>query len=172
MKPVEKMALLLVAAWPLMIHGQAVAGGQTGALPELVGAWTTVSVEDHMADGSVHVPSYGNHPRGILIYSADGHMAVEVMKPDRENQDLRTATAEQVRVAARGFLAYSGTYTVDRASGTVVHHVQVALNPADVGKDRVRHFKLEGDRLTITAESENDYGTPVQRRVLVWQRVR
>ena len=125
-----------------------------------------------MADGSAHLPSYGSHPRGYLIYDAGGHMAVQLMNPDREVRDLRAATPEQLKAATRGFLAYSGTYTVNRAKGTIVHHVECALNPDDVGKDRVRRFALEGDRLTLTIDGYNDYGTMVETRVLTWARVR
>jgi len=172
MKCARMLWALPLGAGLLMLHGQPAPAGRGDTLPQLVGTWTAVSVEDHMADGSAHGPSYGSHPRGYLFYDAGGHMAVQLMNPDREIHDLRTATPEQLEAATRGFLAYSGTYTVDRARGTIVHHVECALNPDDVGKDRVRRFVLEGDRLTLTVDSYNDYGTMVQKRVLVWARVR
>lgn len=165
------LALLLATGWPLL-HGQTAAAGTGDALPQLVGTWSPVSVEDTMANGETHSPSYGNHPRGYLIYDAGGHMAVQLMNPDREKVSLRTATPEQLTAATKGFLAYSGTYTVNRAAGTIVHHVECALNPADVGTDRVRHFVLAGDKITLTISPYNDYGTVVQKRVVVWKRLR
>jgi hypothetical protein len=165
------VALVLAAGWTLL-HGRAAASGPGDAMQQLVGTWIPISVEDTMANGETHSPSYGNHPRGYLIYDAGGHMAVQLMNPDREKVSLRTASPEQFKAAARGFLAYSGTYTVNRSDGTIVHHVECALDPADVGTDRVRHFVLAGDKITLTLSPYNDYGTIVQKRVLVWKRLR
>src|SRR5580658_2385687 len=150
MKLANGIFSLLMAAGLSILNGQATTAKSGDALPQLVGTWTPVSVEDRMADGSAHAPSYGNHPRGYLIYDALGHMAVQLMNPDREKIALQTASPEQVTAATRGFLAYSGTYTVNLAEGTIVHHVECALDPAEVGTDRVRHFALAGDRLTLT----------------------
>ena len=49
-------------------------------------------------------------------------------------------------------VSYSGRYTVE--GDKVVHHVDVSSNEALSGTDQVRLFKLEGDRLTITASPQ------------------
>jgi len=54
------------------------------------------------------------------------------MNPEREKLGLRTASLEQFKAARTGFLAYSGTFTV-----RIVHHVDCALDPADLGTDMV-----------------------------------
>jgi hypothetical protein len=98
-------------------------------------------------------------------------MAVQLMNPDRERVDLNTASPEQFKAATLGFLAYSGTYTVNVAQGIVAHHVDCALDPADLGTDKARHFALAGDLLTITLGPRNGYGAVVQSRTLVWKRL-
>lgn len=99
-------------------------------------------------------------------------MTVQLMNSEREKLHLRTASVEQFKAAATGFLAYSGTFTVNRAEGTIVHHVDCALDPADVGSDMVRKFVLSRDQLTLTLGPYNEYGTIVQSRTLVWKRLR
>jgi hypothetical protein len=125
-----------------------------------------------MANGEVHYPAYGHFPRGYLTYDATGHMTVQLMNPEREKLGLCTASLEQFKSVTIGFLAYSGTYMVNRAEGMIVHHVDCALDPADVGTDMVRKFVLSTDQLTLTLGPYNEYGTVVQSRTLVWKRMR
>lgn len=139
---------------------------------QLIGTWAAVSIEDHMSDGRPHTPSFGSRPVGFLTYDAAGRMTAQLMNPERAKVALGAASAEQVKAALAGFLAYSGTYTVDPARGVILHHVDCALDPADLGTDKVRRYVLEGDRLTLTVSPYNDNGTMVESRTLVWRRLR
>jgi len=125
-----------------------------------------------MANGEVHYPAFGHYPRGYLTYDSTGHMSVQLMNPEREKLGLRTASLEQFKAATTGFLAYSGTFTVNRAGGTIVHHVDCALDPADLGTDKIRKYILSSDDLILTLGPYDEYGTVVESRTLIWKRLR
>lgn len=163
---------LLILAVRAILWGQITPTKPGGVPRELIGTWVPVSAEDRMANGEVHYPAYGHHPQGYLTYDATGHMSVQLMNPEREKLGLRTASLEQFKAAATGFLAYSGTYTVSRSEGKIIHHVDCAFDPADLGTDMVRTFVLSADKLTLTLGPYNEYGTVVESRTLVWKRLR
>jgi hypothetical protein len=163
--------LLISLGW-FILHAQVVPANPSADVSrQLIGTWVPISAEDRMANGEVHYPSYGHHPKGYLTYDATGHMTVQLMNPERAKIGLRTASSDQFKTATMGFLAYSGTFTVNRAEGMIVHHVDCALDPADLGTDMVRKFALSGDQLTLTLGPYNEYGTVVQSRTLVWKRL-
>ena len=118
----------------------------------LVGTWRLVSLESRASDGEIRYP-LGRTPIGQLLYDVGGHISAQLMNPDRpkfaSGDRLRGSDAE-VRAATDGYIAYYGTYTVDMPAAVVTHHVQGALFPNSIGADELRHFRLDGDRLTIT----------------------
>jgi hypothetical protein len=119
--------------------------------PSVVGTWRLVSCEGRRSTGHVSRP-YGDAPVGFLMYSADGYMAVFVMRPGRPpfaSGDRFRGSVEEVRAANEGFSAYCGTYEVDRTRATIVHHVAADHFPNDVGTDLVRHFVLEHGTLML-----------------------
>lgn len=164
-------ALLIPTAW-ILLWGQTPRFNSSEVPRELIGTWVPVSAEDRMASGEIHYPAYGHHPLGYLTYDTTGHMTVQLMNPEREKHGLRTASLEQFKAATTGFLAYSGTYKVNQAEGKIIHHVDCALDPADLGTDMVRSFVLSNDTLALTLGPYNEYGTIVERRTLTWKRLR
>ncbi len=63
-----------------------------------------------------------------------------------------------------GIASYFGTYDVDESTQIVVHHVEVAINPAWPGTDLKRSYKCSGDRLTLSV------AYPDGAILLVWER--
>ena len=135
-------------------------GGDSHGGNPFAGAWRLVSWENSGADGSVARP-FGDNPVGCLLYSEDGHMAVEIMDPDRHPSDPRLpveaafsqALSDEDRLAAYGtYLSYCGTYSFFMEEGIVVHHVKAGLIPSWAGSDQVRRFRFEEGRLILGAE--------------------
>ncbi len=131
-----------------------------------IGTWRLVSWEIRDPDGTVRHP-YGKNAVGYLIYTADGHMAAEIMDPDRRQSDpdfpLEAAAAQTLPEADRAraydtYLSYCGTYTVE--ADRVVHHVKAGLVPSWTGSDQVRPCRFEGGRLVIG----------VGNQALTWER--
>lgn len=132
----------------------------------LVGTWRLVSYETDEQDGRRGKP-FGSAV-GRLQYDGSGNMAGQVMRPDRPHAELGDGSAQQLRAAYIGYIAYFGTYEVAPDGRTVTHHVEGALNPAWVGGDQVRGMRFEGEYLVLSAEVPK--AGKVVTHVLTWER--
>ena len=136
-------------------------------MQRLIGNWTLLSYITEHPDGTTGRP-YGDAV-GRLSYDALGNMAGQVMRPGRLEVTPGQWTTQDVRSAYAGYIAYFGTYEADEAGGTVVHHVQGALNPAWVGGDQVRQMRFDGDLLILSTDVPK--GGALVRHTLTWQRL-
>jgi hypothetical protein len=149
--------------------------GVSGSRGELVGTWRLISRVVRLEDGTgVQDQGLGSAPKGYLIYDSGGHMAVQLMRPDRPlSIDCGTsgsAASDNSPQVLSGYEAYFGTYTIDEANHTVTHHLEGALNPADLGRNLVRQFQISDDKLTIVVRTSSP--KEKQIRTLTWERVR
>lgn len=117
------------------------------------GAWKFVSSMQTLSDGTRKpVPGYGLTGVGNIIYTPQGRMMVFIMDPARAPfADPAQPTADELRAATRGFLAYGGRYEVNAAEGYVLHHVDLEPSPNRVGLTLKRFFQFEGNRLILRA---------------------
>ena len=121
--------------------------GDTGAKEKLIGAWHLVHIDAPVPDGkSMLIPQ----PKGMLIYTRDGHMSVQLMYAESAN----TLSNEYV---LNGYEASFGSFDVDEAAHTVTHHVQ-GSNTRDllVGKDLPRKFEFTADGRLIIRSARAD----------------
>lgn len=134
---------------------------------DLVGTWLLRSWQvDHA--GTTRLP-FGEQPHGVLTYSEQGWMQATITAPDRPalaNPNPRRAGDHELADAFRSCFAYAGPYDV--VDGTVVHHVQLSLNPAMVGTDQVREVTLTGTELVLSAPEVTADGS--RHHVLHWSR--
>lgn len=133
----------------------------------LVGNWTLVSYDSIEPDGTRGKP-FGDAV-GRLSYDALGHMSGQVMRPGRAAIVRSGRGIHNLRAAYTGYIAYFGTYEVNEAGDTVVHHVHGALNPSWVGGRQVRRMRFDGDLLVLEADIDRPDG--VLRHVLTWRRL-
>lgn len=133
----------------------------------LIGNWTLVSYDAIAPDGTRSLP-FGEAV-GRLSYDEHGHMAGQVMRPGRAPVNLGEGSAQQVRAAYIGYIAYFGTYEVNAAGDTVTHHVRGALNPAWVGGTQVRRLRFHGELLELQADVPK--GGQTIRHVLTWRKL-
>jgi hypothetical protein len=133
----------------------------------LVGTWRLVSYETFEAGGRRGRP-YGSAV-GRLEYGDKGNMSGQVMRPNRAPVELGEGSAQQVRAAYIGYIAYFGTYDVAADGRSVVHHVEGALNPAWVGGDQVRAMRFDGARLVLSADVPK--GGAIVTHELTWEKV-
>ena len=140
---------------------------------QLLGTWKLVSVEDTMKDSKAQPSTpFGPHPHGFLMYQPDGHMCASIVNSDRPVwKDPDKATDAEKIAYYDSFIAYCGTYKLDSASSTVTHFPEVAWTPSFVGSTQPRPFRLEGNRLIITA-TRGLLNPEMEKRVLVWERVK
>ena len=149
MSPCRFIVVIGAMALPLFAHAQSAekASSSSGAKEKLIGAWHLVHIDAPGPDGkSVPVPQ----PKGILIYTRDGHMSVQLMYPESAN----TLSNEYV---LNGYEASFGSYDVDETAHTVTHHV-LGSNTRDllVGKDLPRKFEFAADGHLIIRSARTD----------------
>jgi hypothetical protein len=136
------------------------------------GTWRLISFEAQDATGEVTYPM-GPDVTGVLMYDRAEHMAVRLMRPGRHrfaSADPVRGSPTEIKAAFEGFLAYYGTYTADPARGTVTHHIVGCSFPNWVGTAQERHFRFDGDHLTLSTPVLEIAGRRVVS-VLLWERV-
>lgn len=122
------------------------ASAQT-AREKLIGAWHLVRIDAPGPDGK---PASGQQPRGMLVYTRDGHMSVQLMYPPSAD----TLSNEYV---LKGYEASFGSYDVDQTAHTVTHHVQGSITrDLLVGKDLPRKFEFTPDGRLIIRSTRPD----------------
>ncbi|MDR3726992.1 MAG: lipocalin-like domain-containing protein [Terracidiphilus sp.] len=125
------------------------AADQPSDRERLIGAWHLVHIESPGPDGkSIDIPQ----PQGMLIYTSDGHMSVQLMYP-------KSATAQSNEYVQDGYEASFGSYDVDEAAHTLTHHVQGSVTrDLLVGKDlpRAYQFTAQG-RLMIRSTRPDEH---------------
>ncbi|MCV7008931.1 lipocalin-like domain-containing protein [Mycobacterium gordonae] len=117
----------------------------------LPGGWlleSFVSRDDRSA--TVRYP-FGEHPSGLIIYTDDGHMSAQLTPG-----------------AGGEFVSYGGRFVVDEAAATVTHHVLIATMPELLAQPQIRHARVDGDRLTLSATVTSHGSTT--HSTLVWRR--
>ncbi|GAA4920854.1 lipocalin-like domain-containing protein [Streptomonospora salina] len=119
-------------------------------MDELVGAWRLVSFRTTDAGGGTD--PLGASPSGLLVYAATGHVAVNMMRTDKEG--------------GTRYMSYAGTWR--REQERVVHTISVAPDRRWIGLDQVRDVELVGDRLLLSGRGPS---THAERSTLEWQRI-
>jgi hypothetical protein len=136
----------------------------------LTGSWTLVEYTSTDQDGVVTRP-FGTNLHGLLVYTPEGYMSVQIMKSIRPNfalNDLFSGTTEERAAATASYIAYAGRYTL--AAEQVTHHVELSLFPNWVGDDQVRYWTVEGEYLTLRTPPMRTGGKDHVGR-LKWRRV-
>jgi len=150
------MTLRTIAAAMLAL---AVSAGAAAAQPaktlteQIVGSWTFVVATVTAPDGKKSFP-FGETPKGILIFTADGrfaqiHVASDVPKIASNNR--LTGTPEEYAAIMRRSLSVFGSYTVDEAKQTVTFHIASSSFPNWQGEAQTRSIdKLTADEFINT----------------------
>ena len=117
-----------------------------GLRDQLIGAWKLISYEERPVDGSPSFYPMSEKPMGIIMYTPDGFMSAQLMKPDRKpfaSGDWFKGTDEEYKQEASTYIAYSGPFHVDEEQkNTRSFHVRVIIpelawaDTAKSGQDR------------------------------------
>ena len=120
---------------------------ESSAREKLIGAWRLVSLEDQGADGKLNRVT---DRKGILIYTRDGHMSVQLMLPQSESGVSNDYVKD-------GYEASFGSYEVNEEAHTVTHHVQGSVTRGLVGKDLPRVFQFSDGHLIIKSTRPDEH---------------
>lgn len=146
------LAVLVVLGGMSDAHSQVSKGpGIHSANERLIGAWQLIRITSSPAEAAAP-PNQKLQPRGILIYTADGHMSVQLMYPE----SLDVPANEYVH---DGYEASFGTYDVNEAAHTLTHHVKGSnTRQLLVGKDLPRTYRFTDDgHLVITSADPKEH---------------
>jgi hypothetical protein len=129
--------------------------GHGSARERLIGAWHLAHIESPGPDGK---PVDTPQPKGMLIYTRDGHMSVQLMYP-------KPASGVSNEYVLNGYEASFGSYDVDEAAHTVTHHVQGSITgDLLVGKDLPRVFEFDKNGQLIVRSAN-----PEEHWFVVWE---
>lgn len=135
----------------------------SGGSMDIVGTWILEGWRRYRQDGSIQHP-FGERPRGLLIYTPDGYMAVQMVSAQRCRLDTDDALGGSEAERAQAYstcLAYFGRYRLEKE--TVVHELEGSLFPNWSNTSQVRPFVIDGHRLILQVKDEtgrltNDIG--------------
>jgi len=151
------MLRTVVAALALALSASAAASQPTTSLRDgIVGSWNFVVAEVTAPDGKKSFP-FGETPKGVLIFTADGHFAqihVAGDVPKIASNNRLTGTPEEYAEIMRRSLSVFGTYAVDEANRTVTYNIVSASFPNWQGQAQTRAIdKLTSDEFVNTNRS-------------------
>ncbi|MEM6461328.1 MAG: lipocalin-like domain-containing protein [Pseudomonadota bacterium] len=116
---------------------------------QILGQWELYDWTVTDETGTLSHP-YGESAKGSLVYTDDGHMAVQLFNPDAPDYD-------SVSIETRYF-AYYGTYTIDEDARTITHSITGSLLPSWIGTNQVRSYEFTNDnhlKLGAIVDSDN-----------------
>jgi lipocalin-like protein len=145
-----------MTAMTLFGHGRAAADIRD----HFVGAWRLAWLEEEGADGKIHRADC----TGLLVYTRDGHMSVQVMYRNPPADPQKANGAAPVQYAQGGYEASFGTYKIDERAHTFNYHVDGALVRTLIGKDLPRAFEFSGKQLIVNSTH------PEERWRAAWER--
>ena len=134
---------------------------------QLVGTWKLTAWQVQYVGEDAKEP-FGANPKGRLIVAPDGFWTVIIAKADR-----KPATNNAERAALlRSMVGYTGKFTVE--GDKITSTIDIAWNEANTGRNQVRYFKMEGEKLVIRSPEQTSVLTPGKRvtTTLTWERER
>ncbi|MFQ3543852.1 lipocalin-like domain-containing protein [Halobacillus rhizosphaerae] len=137
----------------------------------LPGAWELVSYQVMDSRGNVTYP-LGADATGMAIFLAEGFMSVQIMSSGRPlyaGGDIHQGPDNAMIAAAKGYLAYSGSYQIFEDQGMVEQQMEVSLNPNWAGDNQPRYIQFLDERLIINSQPVFIHGQE-QNTKLIWKR--
>lgn len=148
MKKTLVFAIISILILPFSGSASQHASDDTSHRDRLEGAWRLAWLEEPGADGQVHRADC----TGLLVYTHDGHMSVQVMYRHVQSSD----NSSPVQYAQGGYEASFGSYEVDDTH-TFTLHVEGALVRSLIGKDLKRVYELSGNQLIVKSPDPNEH---------------
>lgn len=122
----------------------------------LVGTWRLIKYEDYDSTSGKWIQPYGEHPKGFFTYTESGVVNLNgsseipfVSTNDTANQKLFTLTGAINEVNNLYAFGYFGTYTLNEADSTLIHHPAGGSIPEYIGTNQYRKYIIRGDTLFI-----------------------
>jgi hypothetical protein len=151
-----KSVLLLAAFWmgTLMVTAQSTS---------IVGTWVLTGADKLLPNGA-RTSDYGDSPRGLVIFTPNGHYSVQIYSADRSkfsSGDKLKGTAEEYKEASLSTSVHFGTYSVDAVKHTITFHIDRSSFPNQDDTTQVRPYEMNGDELSWKVAPRPDGSIPI-----------
>jgi hypothetical protein len=134
-----KLKWLAILVWVLIIVQPSFADDPT----KILGIWKLASYEAEFQATGEREPVLGKNPTGYIIFTREGRMMVVLTGEER-----KPANTDQDRAdLLKSMFAYTGMYRLE--GDKWITKVDVSWNPAWVGTEQVRFFRVDDDRLQV-----------------------
>ena len=131
LKCLASLVLLVFLAQPSLADDRA----------KIQGIWQLVSFQVEFQATGERQDVRGKNPTGYINFTPEGRMGVIIT-----NEGRQPATTDQDRAELfKTLVAYTGLYRVE--GDKWITKVDVSANPAWVGTEQTRSFKIDGNRL-------------------------
>src|SRR4029453_4053162 len=148
MKRRTTAALSAITVLCLGVAAPSTAVAQTGK--GLVGAWTLISSDTVRPDG-IKIPTFGDDPKGIIIFTSDGRFIYLISRgdlPKFASNNRNTGSPEENKAVVQGSIATFGTYSVAGPDSMIKEKKSTFRNW--IGADQKRTIAVTGDQLKWT----------------------
>ena len=146
-------SIRILAVLALALTGSQAGAQQKSLRDQMVGTWNFVVAEVVAPDGKKSFP-FGETPKGVLIFTADGHFAqihVASDVPKIASGNRLAGTPEEYATIMRRSLSVFGDYSVNEEKKTVTFKIVSATYPNWQGEAQERSIdKLTADELVNT----------------------
>ena len=123
---------------------------------KLAGSWQ-LTAADKILPGGKEVADYGTGPRGIAIFTADGHYVIEIFRSEHlkfASGDRTKGTPEEYKDAVLSASCHFGTYTVDESKVTLEDYDGILSADAYYAILSVDGDIIDEEKGTITFHTE------------------
>jgi len=157
----DRRNTLAAIAASLLLLSIAIPTGDASAqgAKQLVGSWTAVSSN-----------AYNPNPRGMLIFTADGHYSLTLAKaslPKFASNSRVKGSAEENQAVVGGSITHFGKYTVNDKDKTITFHIESSTYPNWDGTTQTRPYSVSGDQMKYTVAVTS---SGAKQGEVVWKR--
>jgi hypothetical protein len=144
--PIVMLTTAILMAPLTLAHGQ-----HPATKDKIVGTWKLLSFYDESVDSGKKANVFGEDPRGLLILTADGRIALTFLDKSRQPAKGLILTDAEAAELFKTMLAYVGRYDIDpattEAGAKMVIRSEVASNPRLEGVERGFFVRVDGNKL-------------------------
>src|SRR5260370_10332392 len=148
MGKMRRSTLVAVAVGITLVGTSPTEGQQTTSMDQFVGTWKLLNFFSRNVDTGGTVNRLGDHPRGYLVLTADGWIALTFVDSSRKAHGGATPTDAEAAELWRTMSGYVSRYHGDPAPTEAGYKVtvrsEVSAAPTQEGIDRGFFLKTEG----------------------------
>jgi hypothetical protein len=142
------------------------------AQEKLVGSWSLVSIDNIYPDNS-RVHPYGENPKGLLIFDANGNYAIQILKAVRSkivSGDKNNCTAEENATLVQGSNSHFGKYKINEKEKIIVFKIESASFPNWEGTTQKRSYICTENEIKYVVTNTTQGGQSMIAEV-VWRKL-